>query len=74
MARPPAMPTQFLKQLANRPVVGNWIRYGYDTLEPEYAILVTPYNRTAICFVTPVLILHVVFAFGVCFPHVDLDV
>jgi hypothetical protein len=68
------MPSQFLKQFADRSVIRNWVWHRYNTLEPKHTIFVTPYDRTAVCFIAPILILHVVFAMGVCLPHIYLDV
>lgn len=74
VAWPPAVSAQFLQQLANRPVVGDGIGYGHDALEPKYAVLVAFYDSTSVCFISPVFILHIVFALAVCFPHIDFDV
>ena len=74
MARSPAMSSQFFEQLADRPIIRNWVWHGYNTLEPKNTILVTSDNCTAICLIAPVFILYVIFAMGVCLPYIHLDV
>lgn len=72
MARPVGMPMQLLQELADRPVMGDGIRHGGDSLEPEDAAVVAADDAAAVGAVAAG-ILHVVVTGGVGLPDIDLD-
>ena len=73
MARPVAMTLKLSKELANRAIVGNRIRNRHDSLEPEESIFVTLHHGSLVWTFTS-WVLHVVVAFAVGLPDVDLDI
>lgn len=48
MCRPIPMAFELLQQLPNRPVVGDGIRHGDDSLEPEHALRIARHDRALI--------------------------
>lgn len=67
------MPSQTLQQLPHGPIVRNRIRDGHNRTEPKDALLITLHDSASVRLVPAVVVLHVVFAVAVRFPHVDLD-
>ena len=72
MCRPIPMPLKLLQQLSDRSIVGDRIRHGDDSLEPEDALRIARHDRALIRPFAPG-ILHIVEAVGVRLPDVDLD-
>lgn len=72
VARSVAMPLQLHQQFSHRAIVRNRVRHWRDGVEPEHTLLVTMHHSSLIRAFSP-RILHVVEAFAVRFPDVDLD-
>lgn len=73
VARPIRMAMQLLQQPPHRPIVGDRIGHGGNSLEPEDTLFIRAHNTAPIGFLTP-RILHIVMARGVRLPDIDLDV
>ena len=65
------MSLQLHQQLANRAVVWNWVRHRHDSLEPEHTILIAVHHCSLIRTLAA-RVLHIVEAFAVRFPYVNL--
>ena len=66
------MPLQPLQQLAHRPIVWNRVWHRHNRLKPEHALFIARHHRPLIR-PFPTRILHIVEAFAVRFPDIDLD-
>lgn len=66
------MTSQLLQQLADRPVVGNRVRHGYNTPEPKHSVFIALHDASPVGAIS-FRMLHVVHARAVRLPDVDLD-
>lgn len=67
------MTMQLLQQPAHRPVMGNRVRHGRDSMEPENTLLIRAHNAAPIGPLAP-CILHIIVARGIGLPDINLDV
>lgn len=67
------MPAQLLQQLPHRPIIRDRIRHRHNRIEPKHALGISVNHRAPIRLVAPVLVLHIVLAVAVRFPHVNFD-
>ena len=67
------MPLQELQESPHRSIMRDRIRYRYNRLKPEYAVMVALHNGTSIGSIA-IGMLHIIEALGVRFPNVNFHI
>lgn len=64
------MTVQAFEELANRPIVWDWVRHGLDGVEPEIASIVARQYGSAV-WPCAICMLHVIKSFRISLPDID---